>query len=144
MKTSDPPVVVEQLFDCSRSIVWNAITVRDEMVQWFFDNIPEFKTAVGFKTQFHVKAPSRDFMHLWEVTEVIPEEKLVVKWQYEGLAGKSFVTMQLHEENDQTQFVVSTDVAEDFDDSIPEFQRESCVGGWHYFINERLFNYLAP
>jgi len=37
---------------------------------------------------------------------------------------------------------LTTQITEDFDDSIPEFKRESCIGGWNYFLKERLFNYL--
>jgi len=113
------------------------------MVQWFFDNIPDFKAEKGFKTQFNVPAPSRDFMHLWLVEAVIPLEKLLVNWQYEGLNGSSNVTMELLGNNHQTHFKLTTEVLEDFDDAIPEFRRESCVGGWNYFIKDRLVQYLS-
>lgn len=142
MKTTEPPVIVTKIFDKPINDVWNAITIKEEMIQWFFDNIPDFKAQVGFKTQFNVQAPSRDFMHLWEVTEVIPQKKLVTNWKYEGLDGNSFVTMELEDLGMQTKFTLTTKVMEDFDDSIPEFKRESCVGGWNYFINERLVTYL--
>ncbi len=142
MKTTEAPVIVTQVFNNTIEDVWKAITDREEMVQWFFDNIPDFKAEVGFKTQFNVQAPSRDFMHLWEITEVIPNKKLVTNWKYEGLAGNSFVTMELEAVNSKTQFTLTTKVVEDFDDSIPEFKRESCVGGWNYFIKERLADYL--
>jgi len=142
MKTTEPPVIVTKIFDKPINDVWNAITIKEEMIQWFFDNIPDFKAQVGFKTQFNVQAPSRDFMHLWEVTEVIPQKKLVTNWKYEGLDGNSFVTMELEDLGMQTKFTLTTKVMEDFDDSIPEFKRESCVGGWNYFINERLATYL--
>lgn len=142
MKTTEPPVIVTKIFDKPINDVWNAITIKEEMIQWFFDNISDFKAKVGFKTQFNVQAPSRDFMHLWEVTEVIPEKKLVTNWKYEGLGGNSFVTMELEDLGMQTKFTLTTKVMEDFDDSIPEFKRESCICGWNYFINERLATYL--
>jgi uncharacterized protein YndB with AHSA1/START domain len=142
MKTTEPPVIVEQIFDTSITSVWNAITKRDEMIQWYFDNIPSFKPEVGFKTQFNVKAPSRDFMHLWQITEVIPVKRLVYSWNFEGLDGKSFSIFDLEEIGTQTKLTLTTKVEEDFDDAIPEFTRESCVGGWNYFIKERLKDYL--
>jgi uncharacterized protein YndB with AHSA1/START domain len=142
MKTTEQPVVVSKIFDKSIEDVWNAITVKEEMLKWFFDNIPEFKAEVGFTTQFNVKAPSRDFMHLWEVTEVMPQKRLVTNWKYEGMDGDSLVYMELKEMGAQTKFTLTTKVLEDFDDTIPEFQRESCVAGWNYFINERLTEYL--
>jgi len=38
--------------------------------------------------------------------------------------------------------VLSTEVLEDYPDDIPEFKRESGLGGWNYFIKDRLYNYL--
>jgi uncharacterized protein YndB with AHSA1/START domain len=116
------------------------------MTEWFFDNLPDFKPEVGFIIQFNVNAPSRDFMHLWEVTEVIPNHRIVTNWKYEDAVGDSFVTFQLEELGKQTKLTVSTTVVEDFDDTIPEFKRDSCVEGWNYFIKERLklFNSLKP
>ena len=142
MKTTDLPVIVTQLFDKSVSEVWKAITEQDQMIQWFFKEIPDFKAVVGFKTQFNVHAPSRDFIHLWKVTEVIHQEKIVCNWKYEGFDGDSYITFDIIEVNNQTQLTLTTKVVEDFDDIIPEFNRKSCNEGWNYFIKERLFLYL--
>ena len=142
MKTSEPPIIVSQKFTPSIETVWKAITEASQMRQWFFDNIPDFKAEVGFQTQFNVKAPSRDFMHLWTVTEVIPQQKLVYNWKYEDLPGDSFVTFELTTDNNETQLTLTTTIVEDFPDEIPEFARESCVGGWNYFIKEQLINFL--
>ncbi|EDP97910.1 SRPBCC domain-containing protein [Kordia algicida OT-1] len=142
MKTSEPPVIVSQNFTQSVETVWNAITEVSQMRQWFFDTIPDFKAEVGFQTQFNVKAPSRDFMHLWEITEVIPQQKIVFNWKYENYVGDSFVTFQLLPQNGETQLTLTTKVIEDFSDEIPEFKRESCVAGWNYFIKQQLFEFL--
>ncbi|WP_430412075.1 SRPBCC family protein [Kordia sp.] len=142
MKTSEPPVIVTQNFEQSVETVWNAITEASQMRQWFFDNIPDFKAVVGFQTKFTVKAPSRDFLHIWTITEVIPNKKLVYNWKYEGLEGDSFVNFQLVEDGNNTKLTLTTTVVEDFSDEIPEFKHESCVAGWNYFIKEQLHNYL--
>lgn len=143
MKKTDKPVVVEHLFNKTIDEVWNAITELDQMTQWFFDNIPDYKPEVGFKTQFNVQAPSRDFLHIWEVVEVIPKNKIVTNWKYKDIEGNSFVTFELSEINNQTKLTVTTKVINDFDDTIPEFKRESCVGGWNYFIKDRLKDFLS-
>ena len=142
MKVSEPPVIITQDFPNSLAIVWDAITQHQQMRNWFFDQIPEFRAEVGFKTQFNVQAPSRDFFHLWEITEVIPLKRIVYNWKYKGLKGDSFVIIELAKKGNSTQITLTTQVTEDFDDSIPEFKRESCVGGWNYFIKDRLYNYL--
>lgn len=142
MKTSEPPVIVSQNFSQSLETVWNAITDVTLMRQWFFDNIPDFKAEVGFQTQFNVKAPSRDFLHLWTITEVIPQQKIVYNWKYKDLAGDSFVAFELEEVENEVKLTVTATVVKDFSDEIPEFKRESCVGGWNYFIKERLTAFL--
>jgi len=142
MKTSDPPIIITHLFDRTVDEVWAAITRQDQLVQWFFEEIPDFKAEVGFITQFNIKAPSRDFMHLWEITEMIPQKRIVTNWKYEGFKGDSFVIFELEEVAHQTQLTLTTKVVEDFDDAIPEFRYESGLAGWNYFIKERLHSYL--
>ena len=44
-----------------------------------FNNIEDFKPKVGFKTRFNVKSEERNFLHLWEITEVDPFKKIVYK-----------------------------------------------------------------
>lgn len=143
MKTTDKPVIVEQVFDKSIDEVWQTITEHGKMILWFFENIPAFKPQVGFKTQFNVNAPSRDFLHVWEVIEIIPYKRIATNWKYKGVPGNSIVTFELTEIGNQTQLTVSTKIIEDFDETIPEFKRESCRDGWNYFIKQRLKNYLA-
>ena len=142
MKVSEPIVEVTQQFQESVENVWKALTDVNEMTQWFFDNIPEFEPTVGFKTQFTVTSENRVFPHLWEITEVIPFQKIVYNWRYEGYKGDSFVTFQLSEIDNQTQLTISTKVIEDFPDTIPEFKRDSCIAGWNYFIKTSLVNYF--
>lgn len=143
MKVKDSPIIVEQLFHNSADEVWKAITELDQMKEWFFDNIPDFKPEVGFRTQFNVNEPSRDFMHLWEVTKVMPNKMIVTNWRFEELEGNSLVIFELTSIGNKTKLTVTNKVTQDFDDSIPEFKRESCIGGWNYFIKERLVQFLS-
>ena len=142
MKVTDEPIIVKQVFNKLINEVWQAITEVDQMTQWFFENIPDFKAELGFKVQFNVEAPSRDFLHLWTITEVIPQQKIVYNWKYKDYAGNSYVTFELFEIDNQTKLVLSTKVTEDFDDTIEEFKRESGVVGWNYFIKDRLKEFL--
>jgi uncharacterized protein YndB with AHSA1/START domain len=143
LKVKDSPIIVEQLFHNSVDEVWKAITELDQMKEWFFDNIPDFKPEVGFRTQFNVNAPSRYFMHLWEVTKVMPNKMIVTNWRFEELEGNSLVIFELTSIGNKTKLTVTNKLTQDFDDSIPEFKRESCIGGWNYFIKERLVQFLS-
>ncbi len=122
--------------------MWDAITNASEMRQWFFDNIPDFSAEVGFETSFNVKAPSRDFFHIWKVTEVVPLQKLTYSWRFKGFDARSFTTWELFDEGNQTLLRVTAAEGYRFPQDIPEFQRESGVGGWNYFIKERLKGYF--
>lgn len=143
MKTTDPTIIVEQEFDVSIITLWDAITRVDQMTQWFFKDIPDFRAEVGFNTRFNVRTPNREFMHLWTITEVVPGQKIVYNWNYEGYDGDTFVTFELFEDGSRTRLVLNCEVVEDFDDSIEEFKYESGLAGWNYFIKESLKAYLS-
>lgn len=136
------PIVVEQIFNASVDKVWEAITRAELMRKWFFDNIPEFNPEIGFKTKFNVKSGGRDFLHLWEVTEAIPEERLTYNWRYDGYSGDSYVSFEILGQENQTNLKVTYEVMESFPDGIPEFKRENCHSGWEYFIGKSLKEFM--
>ncbi len=142
MKTSDKPIVIEQLFNAPPSTLWYAITVCDEMRKWFFDNIPEFKPIAGFETSFNIQVGNRLFPHVWRLTEVISNQKIVYHWSYTGYPGSALVTFKLSKVGTQTLLKLTNTVIENFPDNIPEFKRESAVIGWQYFIQEKLVEYI--
>jgi len=142
MKVNEPIIEVSQRFQKPIEVVWKALTDVSEMRQWFFNNIPDFEALVGFETQFNVAIENRIFRHVWTITEVIPLNKIVYNWKYDGYKGNSFVTFQLSEIDNQTQLTLTTKVTEDFPNTIPEFKRESCITGWNYFIKTSLVNYF--
>ena len=143
MLKSDPPVVIEETFDVDGPTVWTALTKVEQMRQWYFDNIPAFKPEVGFETVFTVENEGRVFPHRWRVTEVQPVKKISYDWRYDGYPGDAMVTFALSDSGNSTRLTLTMVVLEDFPDDIPEFTRESCIGGWEYFIRKRLKDYLA-
>ena len=142
MKNKDKPIIVEQNFNSSIEIVWDAITILDKMKQWFFSNIASFEPVVGFETRFVIEVEDRIFPHLWKLTEVIPQKKITYDWRYEGYPGSSIIVFQLIEEGAQTKLRLTATVVENYPDNIPEFKRESGVEGWSYFIKKSLKEYL--
>jgi len=112
------------------------------MKKWYFENIPEFKAEVGFETQFNVLSEERSFLHIWKVTEVIPNKKIVYNWTYEEYDGSADMVFELFDEKGSIKLQIRVIVLEDFPDDIPEFTRESCTGGWEYFIKGRLKEYI--
>ena len=142
MKKTDDPVIVEQIFEVNKERIWKAITELDEMIRWYFDNIPDFKPVVGFRTEFNVISEERNFLHKWHITEVIPNRKIVYNWQYEDYEGSADVCFEVSDSEGRAKLELKVMVLEDFSEGIPEFTRESCLNGWKYFINNRLKEYL--
>ncbi|KUG25542.1 hypothetical protein ASZ90_004635 [hydrocarbon metagenome] len=142
MKKNNEPIIVEQIFENNIQRIWNSITDIKEMHNWYFENIPSFLPEVGFKTQFNIQSEERNFLHIWQVIEVIPARLIKYNWKYEGYNGDSNVTFELFDQNDKTKLRLTVEILEDFSEDIPEFRRESCINGWNYFIQNRLKEYL--
>ena len=142
MKVNEAPVIVEETFSVSAEALWNAITVVEEMHGWYLDNIPAFEARVGFETQFTVTNEGTDFPHKWKVTEVVPFRKISYDWRFGGYPGVGLVTFELMEKGSATTLKLTNTVLQDFPDNVTEFERESCLAGWQFFIGESLRVYL--
>ena len=142
MNINDEPIIVEQTFNSSIEKVWNSITLINEMRQWYFNNIPSFKSEVGFETQFNVQSQDRNFLHMWKVTEVVPLKIITYNWKYQNYPGDSVVEFELFKLNELTKLRLTHHILEKFPEDIPEFTRESGIEGWKFFIKKSLKEYL--
>ena len=114
MRKDEEPIIIEQTFSVSIETVWSAITEIEQMRQWYFKNIPSFKPEVGFRIQFNVQNEERNFLHMWEVAEVIPEKKIAYRWKYDNYPGDSLVMFELFEQNNLTTLRLTHQVLESF------------------------------
>lgn len=140
---TNKPIVVEQTFDASPAAVWKAITDKDQMIKWYFEQIEAFEPRVGFRTQFNVHHEGKNYLHLWKVTEVQPFKRIVYEWKYPDYPGDSHVVWEITKEDIRTRLTLSCFGIETFPQDNPDFSRESCMAGWTYFIKERLKEFLA-
>ena len=124
------PIVVEQAYDVPGSTVWRAITDKDQMRQWYFETMTEFKPEPGFESSFIVQCEGVDYSHLWTVTIVVPETKIAYRWRYEGYPGDSTVTWDLSDTPRGTLLKLTHSGIETFPQDDPIFSRESGVAGW--------------
>ncbi|MBV9987479.1 MAG: SRPBCC domain-containing protein [Chitinophagaceae bacterium] len=136
------PIVITQTYIASPAEVWKAITDPAAMHRWYFDTMENFEPRVGFETRFNVHANGKDYMHHWRVLEVIPERKLVYEWLYPDYPGQSTVSWELQPAGNDTVLTLTHRGNESFPQDNPDFSRESCTGGWTYFLGERLKTYL--
>ncbi len=143
MKKSDPPIIVKASFERSAASLWKALTYLPEMKKWYFEMLPAFEAEKGFKTSFNVRSEERQFTHQWEVLEVDHGSKITYRWTFEEYPGASTSTFEVTGDENRAHLLLTVLVQEDFPDDIPEFKRDSCIGGWDYFIHGNLKNYMS-
>lgn len=139
---STTPFYLERVFDADVKTLWQALTQTQLMKQWYFD-IEHFKAEVGFKFQFNGEsADCVQYVHLCEVTEVIPQRKLSYSWEYEGYPGISYLTFELEPLGDKTKLKLTHAGLESFPITNPDFAPKNFAAGWEHIINTSLKQYL--
>lgn len=137
------PFTIERIFNAPVSDVWAALTQKELMKEWYFD-LAEFKPEVGFKFEFTGgPTPERQYLHVCEILEVIPEKKLKHSWSYDGYEGNSILTFELFAEGDKTKLVLTHEGLETFPASNPDFALSNFAEGWTYIIHTSLENFLT-
>ncbi len=135
------PFVIERTYNAPIEKVWEAITNREAMKQWYFD-LEEFKPEVGFKFQFEGGPDDRSYLHLCEVTEVIAGKKLTYSWRYDGYEGNSFVTWELFPEGNKTRLKLTHAGLETFPQNNPDFAKTNFATGWTEIVGESLKKFV--
>lgn len=138
----EEPIIIKKIFAVSKEKLWSALTDIKEMKLWFFEILEDFKPEIGFTTKFLITNEGRNFTHIWKVTEVVPYQKITTNWTFTEYEGDSFVSFIIAEKDNGLELTLHAEVTKSFPSDIPEFKRESGVGGWEYFINQRLSDYL--
>src|ERR1700744_2787342 len=139
----DPqPFVIERTYNAPAIKVWQAITDKDKMKQWYF-NLEEFKPEVGFEFRFWGGSEEKQYLHICKITEVVPGKKLTHSWQYDTYPGESFVTWELFADGDKTTVKLTHTGLETFPQVSKDFSRESFSAGWTYIVGTSLAEYLA-
>lgn len=132
---------IEKNFSAPVDKVWKAITDNEQMKHWYF-KLEEFIPKTGF--QFHFLGEGHKgekYLHLCQITEVVPERKLSYSWRYKDYPGISIVTFELFPEGAHTLLKLSHDGLETFPDS-PDFAKESFAAGWTEVIGTSLKEFV--
>lgn len=134
--------IIERIFNASVEIVWNAITKKELMKQWYFD-LPEFKAEVGFKFEFTGgPSPDRQYLHQCEIVEVIKQKKIKHTWCYKGYEGISFVTFELFSEGQQCKIKLTHEGLETFPKDNSDFAEKNFAEGWKIIIGKSLKEFV--
>lgn len=135
-------IVLTRTFSATIEQVWKAVTDKDQMRRWYFD-LAEFKAEVGFHFQFlGGPSPEKQYLHLCEVTEVIPNKRITYSWRYDGYAGISFVTFELIGNGNTTRLNFTHTGIDSFPKENPDLAIGNFIEGWNYIIHTSLKDYV--
>lgn len=135
----DNPFVVEQVYDAPIKKVWQAITRKDSMKEWYFPQLKKFEPIKGFEFEF--TNDGSPYQKKWRVTKVIDEKLLAHSWTYIGYPGYSEVTFEVIEEGDKTLLRLTHTGLSSFPRD-PHFARHRFEDGWNWILGNKLKNFL--
>jgi uncharacterized protein YndB with AHSA1/START domain len=137
---STMPLVKEILIQATPERVWQAISDKNEMKQWYFD-LADFRPEPGFEFSFSGGPPEKQYLHLCRVMESIPPQKLSYSWRYDGYEGDSLVTFELFKEGEMTRVRLTHSGLETFP-PLDDFKRANFDFGWTSLIQQMLKSYV--
>ena len=143
METSSntTPIIVERTYQAPVKAVWEALTDKAKMKQWYFD-VSDFKAEPGFEFEFTGGTKEHSYLHKCVITEVILFKKLAHTWRYDGFEGSSVVTWELFDEGDNTRVKLTHTGLETFGADNPDFARHNFEAGWDYIVNTGLKTFV--
>lgn len=135
------PIIVEEAFSAAPLKIWNAITDKAQMQQWYFD-IVNFKLEIGHKFNFY-EPNGKNFLHECVITEIITGKKLQYSWAYPKYSkGTTLVTWNIIPENNCTKLILTHEKIENFADAGKGFTRGDFETGWNNIIKTSLKKYI--
>jgi len=137
------PIIIERTFNAPVEKVWEALTDIDQMKQWYFPQLENFKPEEGFETEFNVHHEGKDYYHIWKINKVVPLKKISVEWKYKGYPGNSLVIFELFPQGDRTRLVLTHEKIETFNpEKYPELAPKNFMEGWTAFMDKALKEFL--
>ncbi|HOI87887.1 MAG TPA: SRPBCC family protein [Lentimicrobium sp.] len=124
------------------SRVWDAITDKSQMKDWYFD-IQDFVPETGAVFNFYEPGNARQFHHRCKILEIIPMQKFSHTWTHPSHSkGESLVTWLLESVGDTTNLILIHEGTENFKDGGSMFSTESYLAGWNELLL-MLKNYIC-
>ena len=137
------PVRINYLINAPIDKVWNAITNKEAMKEWYFD-IPDFDLKAGNVFNFYEPGGENKYHHRCQVLDIIPGKRFKHSWTHpsHSKAETEVIWELVTEENNTTRVFLTHDGLEKFADAGPDFTREKYLSGWHQIVGENLKNYV--
>jgi uncharacterized protein YndB with AHSA1/START domain len=136
---------IEKTYDAPVALVWQAITDRAMMKEWYFNFAEDFKIKTGAVFEWRGNdTDCEQWLHRGKMIEIIPEEKLVHTWEYPGYSGTSTLSWNLLKVDEATtKIILVHEFTIPFDSSVAALKQENFEMGWKHIINISLQEYLS-
>ena len=122
--------------------VWNAITNKEQMKNWYFD-VPDFEPKIGNNFSFYGGDENEEYHHFCEIVDLIPNEKLKYSWTYPEISKeKTLVKWELKPENEGTIVTLTHKGLEAFEHLGENFKIHSFRKGWEDIVGKSLKEFV--
>lgn len=143
MKESNS-IILERIYNAPILMVWQAITDREQLKQWYFDFSEDFKLEIGHQFDWYAGPPEgKQWHHRGKILEIVEGKKLTHTWEYPGYSGTSTVIWELVKIDNKTTKLIFTHLfSVPFDINIEALQRKNFLEGWNHILNNSLVEFL--
>ena len=137
------PVRINYLLNAPAEKVWQAITNKEAMKEWYFD-IPDFEMEIGRVFNFYEPGEKKQYHHRCDILDIIPHKRLKHTWTHpaHSNAVTEVIWELVVEEGNKTRVFLTHDGLEKLIDAGPDFTRENYLSGWHQIVGESLKNFV--
>lgn len=109
---SDTEITMSRTFDAPRHLVWAAMTQPQHVKRWWgrgneLDVTLDFRPGGSYRFVEHAE-DGNDYAFRGEIREIVPEERVVQTFEFEGMPGHIAVETMTLEEQDGKTVVTST------------------------------------
>lgn len=137
------PVIKEVILNAPAQAVWQAITDKDKMNQWYF-KVAEFKPVVGFEFKYYGgEEGGKRYPISCKILAVEPGRKLVHSWSYDDYPHETIVTFELFPQGNQTKLRLTHEGLDKMPSQYPvEVSAKNHQEGWNHIIGMQLKQFV--
>lgn len=138
----DSAIVMEEVYPVPVEKVWQAITDKEQMKEWYF-TIEDFVLQKDTVFHFYGSEDENLYYHRCVILEIVPNKKFKHTWTHPTESkGQSVVTWLLEPVENGTKVTLTHEGVESFADAGPEYSRESHLEGWTEILGTSLKQFL--
>ena len=136
---------IEKIYDAPVALVWQAITDRAMMKEWYFNFAEDFKIETGAVFEWRGNdTDCEQWLHRGKMLEIIPDKKLVHTWEYPGYSGTSTLSWNLLKVDEATtKITLVHEFTIPFDSTVAALKQANFEMSWTHIINISLQEYLS-